>query len=132
MADQTQTVATVTVEQQQSVITNLRTGFWKFFGALFMESKDGVQAVSLHRVLALTTYVACMWLWLSHLTGTVTPEVKAALEAAKLDVPKVLHAAGSVPDTMLYTLWGLLGIGGASKVASIVKGTGNGDSQLSA
>ena len=41
-------------------ITTTRQTSWRFFGALFMEEKNGVQAVSLHKVLGLTTYVACM------------------------------------------------------------------------
>jgi hypothetical protein len=106
-----------------------RHGLWKFFGALFMETKDGVQAVSLHRLLALSTYVACMWLWLGVTGGTVAPEVDAALKAANIDVPTALQGAAVVPDAMLYTLWALLGINGASKVVGVFKGGSNGSSQ---
>lgn len=91
--DQSPTVAAKVTEAA-------RVGSWKFFGALFMENKDGVQAVSLHRLLGLTTYVACMALWI------IVPE-------------------RTVPDAMIYTLWAMLGINGAAKVAGIVKGTGN-------
>lgn len=99
---------------------------WRFFGALFMEEKNGVQAVSLHKVLALTTYAACMWLWLGISGGEVNAEVQAALDTAKIDVPQALQGAAVVPDAMLYTLWALLGINGASKVVGIFKGNGNG------
>ena len=79
-------------------ITTTRQTSWRFFGALFMEEKNGVQAVSLHKVLGLTTYVACMALWLKE---------------------------KEIAESMLYTLWGSLAINGASKVTSILKGNGN-------
>ena len=103
-----------------------RLNLWKFVGALFMENKDGIQAVSMTKLLTLTTYAACLWLWLGFSGGEVAPEVQAALEAAKVEVPKALQGAQVVPDAMLYTLWGLLGIGGTAKVAGIFKGNGNG------
>jgi hypothetical protein len=84
---------------------SLRLNLWKFIGALVMEEKNGVQAVSLTKLLALTTYAACMYLWM-HVRedGVVTV----------------------VPDAMLYTLWALLGINGTSKVAGILKGDNSG------
>lgn len=110
-----------------------RLNLWKFVGALIMEEKNGVQAVSLTKLLALTTYAACMWLWMGLSGGEVAPEVKAALDAAKVDVPKALQGASVVPDAMLYTLWALLGINGGSKIAGIVKGNGEaGNGQPSA
>lgn len=110
-----------------------RLNLWKFVGALVMEEKNGVQAVSLTKLLALTTYAACMWLWMGFSGGEVAPEVKAALEAAKIEVPKALQGASVVPDAMLYTLWALLGINGGSKIAGIVKGNGEaGNGQPSA
>lgn len=102
----------------------VRLNLWKFVGALIMEEKNGVQAVSLTKLLALSTYAACMWLWLGFAGGEIAPEVKAALDAAKVDVPKALQGASVVPDAMLYTLWALLGINGTSKVAGIFKGDG--------
>ena len=102
-----------------------RLNLWKFVGALIMEEKNGVQAVSLTKLLSLSTYAACMWLWLGFAGGEIAPEVKAALDAAKVDVPKALQGASVVPDAMLYTLWALLGINGTSKVAGILKGGGD-------
>ena len=101
-----------------------RLNLWKFLGALIMEEKNGVQAVSLTKLLSLTTYMACMWLWLGFAGGEVAPEVQAALDAVKVDVPKALQGASVVPEAMLYTLWALLGINGGSKIAGIVKGGG--------
>jgi len=128
-----QEVSTVLPPKSESLLIKTtdvaRVTSWRFFGALFMEEKNGVQAVSLHKVLALTTYGACMWLWLGITGGTVSPEVQATLEAAKLDVPSALRGAATVPDAMLYTLWALLGINGASKVVGIFKGNGDGDAQ---
>lgn len=109
-----------------------RKGVWQVFGAMFMEEKNGVQAVSMNKVLALVTYGACMWLWLGLTGGYVSPEVEVALQTAKLDVPRALKAAAEVPDAMLWTLWALLGINGASKLVDKFKGNGNGDSQPSA
>lgn len=107
------------------VLESTRLNLWKFVGALIMEEKNGVQAVSLTKLLALTTYAACMWLWMGISRGEVAPEVKAALETAKIEVPKALQGATTVPDAMLYTLWALLGINGTSKVAGIIKGSGD-------
>jgi len=101
-----------------------RLNLWKFFGALFMEEKNGVQAVSLNKVLALTTYCACMWLWLGA-RGEVAPEVQAAMDAAKLNVPRALQSAAAIPDAMLYTLWALLGINGVAKITGVFKNAGN-------
>lgn len=111
------------------VAESARLNSWKFIGAMFMEDKGGIQAVSMNKVLALATYVACMWLWLGISGGDVSPEVAAALEAAKVDVPKALQGASAVPDAMLYTLWALLGINGASKVVGVFKGNSNADTQ---
>jgi hypothetical protein len=60
-----------------------------------MEPKEGQQAVSHHRLLALITYVICMFFWL------IFPEKQ-------------------IPDPLLYTLWGLLGINGGTKVLSML------------
>jgi len=86
------TIADVSKFSQITGVT--RQTIWRFFGALFMEAKDGVQAVSLNRVLSLGTYIAAMVMWLGD---------------------------KAVPDSMLYTLWALLGINGAAKVASVIK-----------
>ena len=99
-----------------------RLNLWKFVGALIMEEKNGVQAVSLTKLLTLTTYAACMWLWMGFSGGEISPEVQDALSTAKIDVPKALQGASVVPEAMLYTLWALLGINGGSKIAGIAKG----------
>jgi len=105
----------------EKIVEGTRNQSWKFIGALFMEEKNGVQAVSLHKVLALSTYIACMWLWLG-VGRSVAPEVAAVLAAAKIDVPNALRLAGAVPDSLLWTLWGLLAINGGAKIAGIAKG----------
>jgi len=109
-----------------------RKGAWQVVGAMFMEEKNGVQAVSMNKFLALFTYGACMWIWLGITGGHVSPEVEAALQTAKLDIPKALKSASEVPDAMLWTLWALLGINGAAKIVDKFKGNGNGSTQLSA
>jgi hypothetical protein len=114
------------------IVDAIRSGAWKFFGALFMEDKGGVQAVSMTKVLALVTYGACMWLWMGITDGEIAPEVQTTLAAAKIDVPRVLKGAAEVPESMLYTLWALLGISGTAKVAGIFKGNSNGTSEPTA
>ena len=109
-----------------------RKGAWQVVGAMFMEEKNGVQAVSMNKFLALFTYGACMWIWLGITGEHVSPEVEAALQTAKLDIPKALKAASEVPDAMLWTLWALLGINGAAKIVDKFKGNGNADTQPSA
>ena len=69
---------------------------WRFVGAMFSEDKNGIQAISLHRILAFILFVACLCLWLASEKG-------------------VVH------DSMLHTLWGLLGINGAHKVVSALR-----------
>lgn len=80
----------------QETKSALKHTAWKYLGSMFMEEKNGTQAVSLHRVLALVAFVACMILWFWGESQSVT--------------------ADKVPDSLLYTLWGLLGINGAHKV----------------
>lgn len=80
---------------EEGKLQKVKTGVWKYFGSMFMEQKRGKEAVSLHRVIAAILFVACMVLW--HM-----PE-------------------RAVPDTMIYTLWGLLGINGVHKAAGALK-----------
>ena len=70
--------------------------FWKYLGAMFMEKKNGTNAVSFTRVLALVTFamVSVKW-WLGD---------------------------GSVPETMLYTFWGLVGGKTAESMMAIFRG----------
>lgn len=76
----------------QETKSALKHNAWKYLGSMFMEEKNGTQAVSLHRVLALVAFIACMILWFW------------------------ADENRNVPDSLLYTLWGLLGINGAHKV----------------
>lgn len=55
---------------------------WKYLGAMFMESKNGIQAVSFTRVLGLICFGYLSYQWLG---------------------------AVEVPETLLYTFWGLIG-----------------------
>ena len=114
-----------TVVVKESVVSKItgsvRLNLWKFVGALVMEEKNGIQAVSMQKFLGLCTYAACMWIWLRH-GGEVSPEIQTLLTANSIDVPKALQAAGQIPESMLYTLWGLLAINGGSKIAGIIKG----------
>jgi hypothetical protein len=70
---------------------------WKFFGAMFMEDKGGVQAVSLHRVFTCIIGVVVIVWW-------------------------VAAPGRAMPEELLYTFWGLLGITGGTKIIETVKG----------
>lgn len=94
---------------------------FKYFGAMFMEKKDGQQAVSLTRMLALLCFGMLMWKW-SGVTGTVDPEVAKALLDAGINVPMALKASGEIPSTLLYTFWGLLGGKTAESMMALFKG----------
>ena len=73
------------------VIAKTRHGVWKYFGAMMMEDKDGTQAVSYPRTLGLCLFGMCAYKW-----GIGT----------------------EVVESMLMTLWGLIGIKGAKDVAA--------------
>lgn len=69
---------------------------WKFVGAMWMEEKGGTWAFSLNRVLGTVTFVVCLYLWLT---------------------------AYEIPDGLVYTMWGMLGINGGKSLANVgVKG----------
>lgn len=70
---------------------------WKYVGAIFMEPKEGVQAVSFHKVLGLGSYLACMGFW-------------------------TLTEAGAAPAQLFYTTLTLLGLKGVSKLVEAKKG----------
>lgn len=63
---------------------------WRLFGALCMEDKNGVQAVSLHRIFALVLGSVAVGWW------TITPE-------------------RPMPSELLYSVWGVFGITGGAK-----------------
>lgn len=96
-----------------------KKGFWKYLGAMMMEPKgpDGEQAVSYTRTLGVVLFVCCLVIWIAKtfLAPTPTPGEDGA----------VIQLVGDVPDGMLYTLWGLIGIKGAKDVAVGLKGNGN-------
>lgn len=69
----------------------LRHYGWKLWGSMWMEQKGTCWALSLHRVLGTLLFAVCLWLWL---------------------------AEYAVPDAMVYTLWGLLGINGAKSLST--------------
>lgn len=96
---------------------------WRFFGALFMETKtlpDGTptRAASLHRLLALVCFGVCMVLWLMPGVEPPSPEVVEALAAAGIDLEQVMVTGQRVPESLMWTLWGLLGLNGGNKIAS--------------
>lgn len=74
--------------------------FWKYLGAMFMEKKDGVQAVSFTRVLASILFIACLVKW----SGVLPVDMS------------------TVPPEMVHTLWGLIGIKGLKSTAEAIKG----------
>jgi len=96
---------------------------WKWLGALVMSTKENAQgekhlAVSLTKVQKLVSiimgvvlFVVMVVLWV------VKPE--AVAETATVTDP--------IPDSMLYTLWGLLGLQGVNMAAGAYYGKGNGN-----
>lgn len=69
-----------------------------FIKAMFYENKNGVMAPSLHRFLAGILFFVCLILW----TWIIVKTMK-------------------IPDTMIYTMWALLGINGFHKTMSVFK-----------
>jgi len=67
---------------------------------MMMEEKSGVQAVSFTRVLSLVLFISALVMWYGAGFG---------------------KADTMVPDSMLYTLWSLLGMKGAKDVATAFK-----------
>lgn len=78
-------------------VVKAKKGFWRYFGATMMEQKDGVQAVSFTRSLAIVLFIQAMWIWSGMSEQT------------------------EVAQSMLHTLWGLIGIKGAKDVAGAFK-----------
>lgn len=100
----------------------LTEAMWRFFGALFMDMKelpDGTRtrAASLHRLLALVCFAVCLVLWLSPGMEPLPPEVIEALKNGGVDLEQVAATGGKVPEALLQTLWGLLGLNGVNKIA---------------
>lgn len=81
-----------------AVVPKVKHFAWKWFGSMFMELKPSEvagevhQALSLTRVLTLATFLGCFGIWL--IQGT------------------------NPPDTMVYTLWSLVGLKGVDKFAT--------------
>ena len=89
---------------------------WKYFGAIFMDDKGGHQAVSFHKVLGFSLFLVVNGVWL--FGGTeVSPEDVIKLTSMGLEIPPKF---GQPPDTMIYTLWALLGLKGVSKIAETI------------
>lgn len=79
--------------------TEAKTGFLK---AMFYEDKNGSLLPSLHRVLAAILFVACLVVWIWMIAKTL-----------------------KIPDSMIYTMWALLGINGFHKTMSVFKKPAN-------
>ena len=58
----------VMTEKQKETIKKVRHHFWRWIGSLFTEEKNGHTAVSLKRVLLVTLFAQCQWIW-SGLSG---------------------------------------------------------------
>jgi len=82
----------------KEVVSGTKGTIWKYFGAMMMEDKGGKQAVSYTRTLGLILFGSCMLIW-NGVGGT----------------------AGVVPQSMLWTLWGLIGIKGGKDIAAALK-----------
>jgi predicted anti-sigma-YlaC factor YlaD len=77
------------------------TKIWQLFGAMMTEDKAGHQAVSFTRVLAIALLSLAVLMWL----GVVGPH----------------QDTGEVPQTLLTTLWGLIGMKAAKDVIAGVR-----------
>ena len=97
---------------------------WKWVGSMFMETKTdpatGEQhlAMGLTRIMALALFVAMMVLWLTKteiVDSTQVPGLKVLLDP--------------IPNSMLYTLGGLLGLKGVNTVTDAVKAAKTGGSE---
>lgn len=84
------------------MVGKARHGVWKYFGAMMMERKSGVQAVSWTRFLGLITFG--VWIVL---------EVLASFGVGGVEVPPELTAG----------MLGFAGIKGAKDVAKSLKGS---------
>ena len=80
--------------------------WWKYLGAMMMEEKAGHMAVSYTRTLGLILFFACLAIWC---VATFMTQ-----EAGKLAI--------DVPQNMIYTLWGLIGIKGGKDIAKAFNG----------
>lgn len=89
-------------ESVKTAITKTKRGIWKYFGAMMTEKKDGVQAMSYTRTLGLILFIACLFMWFG--------------------VGGHGETGADVPESMLHTLWVLLGIKGLKDVGVAVSG----------
>ena len=93
------------MEKVKTAMDGTKATVWKYFGAMMMETKDGKQAVSYTRTLGLVLFFACLIIW-----GAST-FMAGAEDGTQYDVPQ----------GMLYTLWGLIGIKGGKDIATAFK-----------
>ena len=82
------------------MVTGKSGKFWKYLGAMMTEPKGGTgeQAASFTRVLGIVLFACCLAIWLFQALGCQGTAI-------------------IVPEGMLWTLWGLIGIKGARDVA---------------
>ncbi len=71
---------------------------WKWLGSMFMEEKNGQQAMSLTRALTVALMAQAMWIW-----------------AGVSEQP-------DLPDGMLWVLCGLLGVKSVNTAVGAIKG----------
>jgi len=83
------------VKPEGRALALTKKSIWKYFGAAFMEKKDGEYAVSLTRLLALICFGLLMYQW---------------------------GVGVSVQETLLWTFWGLIGGKTAESMIAIWKG----------
>ncbi len=76
---------------------------WKYIGAMFMSEKNGVQAMSLSKVLTAILFIACVVMWAVGKTNEAGVEIDP------------------IQDSQLYTLWGLLGLRGVSTMSGAIR-----------
>ncbi len=99
---------------------------WKYFGAIFMDTKNGHQALSFHKVLGLILFFTCIGVWLAGGTH-LSPEVELDLIKEGIELPSRF---GKPPVSMMTTLYALLGLKAVGKITDqFGKSYGNGNSK---
>jgi hypothetical protein len=97
-----------------AVVDGTKHHAWKWLGALIMEPKeDGnggtTMAVSMSKLQKLTSLAMAVVLF-AVMLGLWVAKPETVAETASVTDP--------IPDSMLYTLWGLLGFAGVNQIAS--------------
>lgn len=95
---------------------------WKYGGALLMDTKNGHQAISYHKVLGIILFFTCIGVWLAGGTH-LSSEVELELIREGIEIPSRF---GKPPASMMNTLYMLMGLKAVGVVAGKFGKNGNG------